>query len=220
MHFASSFLWAGYNDSDCSGGYGVWAPDIIYNPSYVWNDGSKGAYMMYYCTSSTYIRSCTGYGVSKSAQGPFSYVDTVIYSGFTKGDNNVTTTSSLGTKTVNTNYANTNIPKLISEGRLSSTRSGWFNSAGNYNNSLFPNAIDPTVLFDASGNLWMTYGSWSGGIYILQLDPATGQPIYPKTNSGNTERIFWNKNCRRLWKIRRSTIHFIQIQKADIIIYM
>mgnify|MGYP003022745661 FL=1 len=103
--------------------------------------------MMYYCTSSTYIRSCIGYGVSKSAQGPFSYVDTVIYSGFTKGDNNVTTTSSLGTKTVNTNYANTNIPKLISEGRLSSTRGGWFNSTGNYNNSLFPNAIDPTVLF-------------------------------------------------------------------------
>lgn len=187
---ASSFLWAGYNDSDCSGGYGVWAPDIIYNPSYVWNDGSKGAYMMYYCTSSTYIRSCIGYGVSKSAQGPFSYVDTVIYSGFTKGDNNVTTTSSLGTKTVNTNYANTNIPKLISEGRLSSTRSGWFNGAGKYNNSLFPNAIDPTVLFDASGNLWMTYGSWSGGIYILQLDPATGQPIYPKTNSGNTDGYF------------------------------
>lgn len=187
---ASSFLWAGYNDSDCSGGYGVWAPDIVYNPSYVWSDGSKGAYMMYYCTSSTYIRSCIGYGVSKSAKGPFSYVDTIIYSGFTKGDNNVTTTSSLGTKTVNTNYANTNIPKLISEGKLSSARSGWFNSKGEYNNTLFPNAIDPTILFDASGKMWMTYGSWSGGIYILQLDTATGQPMYPKTNSGNTDGYF------------------------------
>lgn len=187
---ASSFLWAGYNDADCSGGYAVWAPDIIYNPDYVWNDGSKGAYMMYYCTSSTYIRSCIGYGVSKSATGPFSYVDTIIYSGFTKSDNNVTTTSNLGTKTVNTNYANTNIPKLIKEGKLSSVRSGWFNSNGNYNNSLFPNAIDPTILYDASGNLWMTYGSWSGGIYILQLDKTTGQPIYPKTNSGQTDGYF------------------------------
>lgn len=187
---ASSFLWAGYNDADCSGGYAVWAPDIIYNPDYVWNDGSKGAYMMYYCTSSTYIRSCIGYGVSKSATGPFSYVDTIIYSGFTKADNNVTTTSNLGTKTVNTNYANTNIPKLIKEGKLSSVRSGWFNSNGNYNNSLFPNAIDPTILYDASGNLWMTYGSWSGGIYILQLDKTTGQPIYPKTNSGQTDGYF------------------------------
>lgn len=187
---ASAFLWAGYNDSDCSGGYAVWAPDIIYNPSYVWNDGSKGAYMMYYCTSSTYIRSCISYGVSKSATGPFSYVDTIIYSGFTQSDNNVTTTSSLGTKTVNTSYTNTNIPRLISEGKLSSVRSGWFNSSGAYNNTLFPNAIDPTVLFDASGKMWMTYGSWSGGIFILQIDPATGQPIYPKTNSGQTDGYF------------------------------
>lgn len=187
---ASSFQWAGYNDSDCSGGYAVWAPDIVYNSSYVWNDGSKGAYMMYYCTSSTATRSCIGYGVSKSATGPFSYVDTIVYSGFTKGDNNVTTTSSLGTKTVNTNYANTNIPKLIQNGKVSSVRSGWFNSKGNYNNSLFPNAIDPTILFDANGKMWMTYGSWSGGIYILEMDAATGQPKYPKTNSGQTDGYF------------------------------
>lgn len=187
---ASSFLWAGYNDQDCSGGYAVWAPDIIYNSSYVWNDGSKGAYMMYYCTSSTATRSCIGYAVSKSASGPFSYVDTVIYSGFTKGNNNVTTTSSLGTKTVNTSYENTNIPSLISEGKLSSVRSGWFNSNGKYNNSLFPNAIDPTLVYDASGKLWMTYGSWSGGIYILQIDTKTGQPIYPKSNSGQTDGYF------------------------------
>ncbi len=187
---ASSFAWAGYNDQDSSGGYAVWAPDIIYNANYVWNDGSKGAYMMYYCTSSTYIRSCIGYGVSKSATGPFTYVDTVLYSGFTSGDNNVTTTSSLGTKTVNTSYQNTNIPKLISQGKLSGTRSGWFNANGGFNNTLFPNAIDPTVFFDASGNLWMTYGSWSGGIFILQLDKTTGQPIYPKTSSGVTDGYF------------------------------
>ena len=186
---ASSFLWAGYNDTDCSGGYAVWAPDIIYNSDYVWNDGSKGAYMMYYSTSSTYVRSCIGYAVSKNADGPFSYVDTIVYSGFTNYDNNVTTTSSLGTKTVNTNYTNTNIPKLINEGKLSSARSGWFNS-GNYNNTLFPNAIDPTLVYDASGNLWMTYGSWSGGIYILQIDKTTGQPIYPKSNSGQTDGYF------------------------------
>jgi len=187
---ASPFQWAGYNDSDCSGGYGVWAPDLIYNKDYVWKDGSKGAYMMYFCTSSTYIRSCIAYAVSKSAQGPFSYVDTVIYSGFTQSDNNVKTTSNLGTKTVNTSYQNTNIPKLIAQGKLSGVRSGWFNNKGAFNNSLFPNAIDPTVLYDANGKLWMTYGSWSGGIYILELDPKTGQPKYPKTNSGATDGYF------------------------------
>ena len=29
----------------------------------------------------------------------------------------------------------------------------------------------------------MTYGSWSGGIFILQIDPATGKAIYPGKNS-------------------------------------
>ena len=90
----------------------------------------------------------------------------MVYSGFTQGDANVTTKSALGTKTVNTNYNNTNIPRLISEGKLNGARSDWFNK-GNYNNSLFPNAIDPTIFYDANGKLWMVYGSWSGGIYIL-----------------------------------------------------
>lgn len=186
---APSFAWAGYNDQDSSGGTSVWAPDVIYNSSYVWADGSKGAYMMYYCTSSTYIRSCIGFAVSKSATGPFEYVDTILYSGFTSSDNNITTTSSLGTKTVNTSYKNTNIPKLIDKGTLTGTRSGWFTN-GSFNNSLFPNAIDPNLVYDKSGNLWMSYGSWSGGIYLLQLDPATGQPYYPGTNNGNTDAYF------------------------------
>ena len=189
---ASSFQWAGYNDSDCKGGYGVWAPDVIYNKNYVWKDGSKGAYMIYYCTSSTAVRSCIGYGVSKSATGPFSYVDTVVYSGFTKGDVNVTTKSNLGTKTVNTNYNNTNIPKLINNGKVEKV-GNWFSSNGAYNSSFYPNAIDPCILFDANGKLWMTYGSWSGGIYILELDAATGQPKYPKTTSGNTDGYFGKK---------------------------
>lgn len=187
---ASPFLWAGYNDVDCSGGYAVWAPDLIYNPDYIWPDGTEGAYMMYFSTSSTAIRSCIAYAVSKSAYGPFSYVDTVIYSGFTNYDNNVTTTSDLGTKTVNTHYNNTNLPKLLEEGKISSIRTGWFTSNGGYNNTLFPNAIDPTVLFDEDGNLWMTYGSWSGGIFLLELDPTTGEPLYPGQNSGNTDGYF------------------------------
>ena len=37
-----------------------------------------------------------------------------------------------------------------------------------------PNAIDPQIVYDASGRMFMTYGSWYGGIRILELDPATG----------------------------------------------
>lgn len=40
------------------------------------------------------------------------------------------------------------------------------------------NAIDPSVVVDAqNGNHWMIYGSYFGGLFALQLDPATGLPL-------------------------------------------
>jgi Glycosyl hydrolases family 43/Concanavalin A-like lectin/glucanases superfamily len=36
------------------------------------------------------------------------------------------------------------------------------------------NAIDPSVTFDASSNLWMSFGSFFSGIKLIQLDPTTG----------------------------------------------
>ena len=42
---------------------------------------------------------------------------------------------------------------------------GWVNG---------PNAIDPSLYYDAEGNLYMAYGSFTGGVYVLQLDPETG----------------------------------------------
>lgn len=40
-----------------------------------------------------------------------------------------------------------------------------------------PNGIDPTVFFDAENRLWMVYGSYAGGIWIMELDPSTGFPL-------------------------------------------
>ena len=40
-----------------------------------------------------------------------------------------------------------------------------------------PNAVDPNTFRDATGKLWMIYGSYSGGIFILAMDPATGLPV-------------------------------------------
>jgi arabinan endo-1,5-alpha-L-arabinosidase len=37
------------------------------------------------------------------------------------------------------------------------------------------NAIDPNILIDAGGSVWLTYGSFWTGIYQQQIDPATGQ---------------------------------------------
>ena len=46
-----------------------------------------------------------------------------------------------------------------------------------YNATVQPNVVDPCVFFDAEGRLWMVYGSYSGGIYILEMDPETGLPL-------------------------------------------
>ncbi|RZK88657.1 MAG: hypothetical protein EOO62_37350, partial [Hymenobacter sp.] len=39
------------------------------------------------------------------------------------------------------------------------------------------NAIDPAISTDASGKLWMSYGSFFKGIKLIQLDPSTGKRL-------------------------------------------
>lgn len=197
-NLAVSFAWAGEGDGDFKGG-AVWAPFVFWNESYVNSDGTKGTYMIYYCTSSTYKRSAIGYAVSKNIEGPYTYVDTIIYSGFTKIDNydDKSSNGSVIMSTVpndyskiNTKYTNTNIQKLIDSGKLDDINPNWFSSNGGYNTSSisggYPNAIDADLFYDKNGRLWMIYGSWSGGTFLLEIDKANGKPIYPGKD-GNTD---------------------------------
>lgn len=63
-----------------------------------------------------------------------------------------------------------------------------------YDATKHPNAVDPDVFFDRDGKLWMVYGSYSGGIFIIKMNPKTGFP-YPdqgygrKLLGGNHSRI-------------------------------
>jgi arabinan endo-1,5-alpha-L-arabinosidase len=41
------------------------------------------------------------------------------------------------------------------------------------------NAIDPGVLLDPDGRLWLVYGSYFGYIRLVELDPKTGQRKFP-----------------------------------------
>ena len=65
-----------------------------------------------------------------------------------------------------------------------------------YDATKYPNAIDPCVFFDKDGErLWMVYGSYSGGIFLLELDPETGlildgqEPYGIRLLGGNHARI-------------------------------
>jgi len=46
----------------------------------------------------------------------------------------------------------------------------------NYDARVHPNVVDPNTFFDQAGQLWMIYGSYSGGIFILAMDETTGLP--------------------------------------------
>ena len=179
-NLSGSFAWAGENDSDCKGGFAVWAPDIVYNERYVNEDGSLGAYMIYYSASSTYCRSAIGYAVADNVEGPFTYKGTLVYSGFTQKS----------AKDANSEkdkiWTNTNIDELMAEGRIEGEYNTKWGIGYTYNTDYAPNAIDPTIFTDTEGRMWMCYGSWSGGIYLLEIDPATGDAIYPGKD-GTTE---------------------------------
>ena len=63
---------------------------------------------------------------------------------------------------------------ILKSGMDSSTPS---ENGDRYNANIYPNVVDPCVFFDKEGKLWMMYGSYSGGIYILELDKKTGMPL-------------------------------------------
>lgn len=46
-----------------------------------------------------------------------------------------------------------------------------------YDALVHPNTIDPHAFVDASGHHQLVYGSYSGGIFLLELDPVTGRPL-------------------------------------------
>jgi arabinan endo-1,5-alpha-L-arabinosidase len=62
-----------------------------------------------------------------------------------------------------------------------------------YNATIHPNVVDPAVFFDQAGKLWMVYGSYSGGIFILEMDPTTGRQ---KPGQGYGKKLIGKNHSR------------------------
>ncbi len=148
-----------------NGSHSVWAEDVIYNEA-------MGKYVMYFCTSSTYIKSKLCYATADAPEGPYVYQGSLLYSGFTAQD-----------------IDTTDVYEYVDAETAAST----YLSGGQYNNKLWPNCIDPAPFYDAEGRLWMTYGSWSGGIFLLELDPETGLIIHPEADLENEVDPYFGK---------------------------
>lgn len=151
------FLYAGNQFSlvptDDNGTH-IWAPDVKYNEK-------TGLYYMYGCTSSTWNASNLYFATSKSPEGPFDWKEPLIYSGFT---------AETIKKTDVLDYVSWDYAKEH------------YLDGDAYNFNEYPNAIDPTVFTDADGRMWMVYGSWSGGIFLLEIDVETGRVIHPEAD--------------------------------------
>ncbi len=152
-------------DNAKQGGEHVWAPDVIYNKA-------LGKYVMYYCTTSTWNASNLCYGFSDSPEGPFEWQGALIYSGYDK-------------ETIKA----TDVLDYVSEDYALET----YLKGKNYRFEDFPNAIDPAVFYDGDGRMWMVYGSWSGGIFLLELDEKTGKVIHPAADPDNNVDPYYGK---------------------------
>lgn len=149
------------------GTWHVWAPDVIYNEA-------QGLYYMYFCTTSTWNASNLCYAVSKNVDGPYTWKGALIYSGFTA-------------KTL----VETDVLDYVTE---EYARENYITPLREYNFEQYPNAIDPSVFYDEDGKMWMVYGSWSGGIFLLELDPETGLVIHPEADPENDVDAYFGKH--------------------------
>lgn len=133
--------------------YAVWAPDVSYNPF-------LKKYVMYFCTTSSFMKSCLCMAVADEAKGPYTFCCNLLYSGFDKET-----------------AGQTNLAEILGE---NADISMYLNPDGVYEHLRWPNCIDPNVFHDKEGRFWMVYGSWSGGIFLLEMDERTGLPVHPQ----------------------------------------
>ncbi|MDB5234964.1 MAG: hypothetical protein JWR44_1957 [Hymenobacter sp.] len=77
------------------------------------------------------------------------------------------------------------------------------------NNGSAVNAIDPAIYRDASNNLWMAYGSFFGGIRIIQLDAATGKPV-----AGATQAAVANGDVEAAYVKQRGAFYYLFINRG------
>ena len=136
------------------GKYAVWAPDVIYNEQ-------MGKWVMYFCTSHDYMTSNLCMATADNPKGPYTYQKTLLYSGF-----------------VSATAEKTNFYEIMGED--ANVRE--YMASGKYNNLSYPNCIDPAVFTDAEGQMHLVYGSWSGGIWMLDVDSSTGNLLHPESD--------------------------------------
>jgi beta-xylosidase len=161
--FAKEFNWAKMGDSAYDPAGNMWAPDVIYNTT-------LKKWCMYMSINGCSWNSSIAMLTADSLDGDWTYVGPVIYSGFTDANNNHDFANTDFTKVTGL----TTLPSRYISTKYTCTDNSTTTATTTWNNSYGAHAIDPTAFYGQDGKLYMTYGSWSGGIYIIQLNPSSG----------------------------------------------
>ncbi|WP_082017230.1 family 43 glycosylhydrolase [Hymenobacter sp. DG25B] len=70
------------------------------------------------------------------------------------------------------------------------------------------NAIDPAVFKDTNGDVWLSYGSFFGGIRITQLNATTGKP------TGSTQHAVANNNPEAAYLTKNGSYYYLFINRG------
>ena len=133
----------------------MWAPDVVYNEK-------MKKWCLYFSINGDSWASSIVLLTADRISGPYVYQGPVVFSGFGNTSN------------ADLSYKKTDLELVLGEQKSLPAR---YNVGSKWGNR-WPNCIDPCVFFDEEGKLWMTYGSWSGGIWMLELNEETGLRDY------------------------------------------
>lgn len=151
--FATEIPWSKLGSSSYNVDGNLWAPDVI------WNKDMK-KWCMYMSVNGDKWYSSIVLLTADSPEGTWKHVGPVIYSiPWSASTSNIAKYTDFYSVTGLT--SGSALPARYKENR-------------NGNQTYGLNAIDPCVFYDEDGKLWMTYGSWFGGLYMIELDKTTG----------------------------------------------
>lgn len=170
--FKDIYKWLfSYSDEDIEaiksgekkGPEGIWAIDMTYSQEA--KDAGNDPYLMYVTVCNSAWKSAIVLCTSDNPEGGFKYKDTIVCSDYTAEE---------------VDAGNTNLLDVLGVSSTEEVRDMYgdyyfpngFRSSG----AQVPDCIDPAPYYDAEGNMYLAYGSFTcyGGIRIVKLDAKTG----------------------------------------------
>jgi arabinan endo-1,5-alpha-L-arabinosidase len=167
----NAYDWSARSDAGYNIDGNMWAPDVIWNPT-------MNKWCMYLSINGDAWYSSIILLTADKITGPYLYQGPVVICGFRDATHS---------------YKETDLELVIGQqNSLPSRYARTSSQNGQTWGDRWPHTIDPAVFYDEEGKLWLVYGSWSGGIWMLELNEENGlrdyDVTYPSTG-GNANTV-------------------------------